>query len=143
MYGKPDAPAKEAILAARDRVLARYPGLRVVGCHLGSNEDDLNRLAKRLDAYPNFSVDTRRAASATSPWATGTTSGEFLTRYQDRILYATDFSHRGGDAVRGPGVAGHARPRLGLLLPRRHGDLRRPPHPGARPSRRAPPEDLP
>ena len=58
MFGKAGAPVKDAILAARDRVLARYPKLRVVGCHLGSDEDDLKRLAKRLDAYPNFAVDT-------------------------------------------------------------------------------------
>ena len=58
MYGKAGAPVKEDILKARDRVLARYPKLRVVGCHLGSDEDDLGRLAKRLDAYPNFAVDT-------------------------------------------------------------------------------------
>jgi hypothetical protein len=97
MFGKPGAPAKETILTARDRVLARYPKLRVVGCHLGSNEDDLKLLAKRLDAYPNFSVDL---ASRIRYLVTGDRDQvrEFLTRYQDRILYATDFSYRGGDA---------------------------------------------
>ena len=58
MYGKAGAPVKEEILKARDRLLARFPKLRVVGCHLGSDEDDLKRLAKRLDAFPNFAVDT-------------------------------------------------------------------------------------
>jgi hypothetical protein len=58
MYGKAGAPVKEDILKARDRLLALYPKLRVVGCHLGSDEDDLGRLAKRLDAFPNFAVDT-------------------------------------------------------------------------------------
>ena len=58
MFGRTDAPGKEAILTARDRVLARYPRLRVVGCHLGSDEDNLKQLARRLDAYPNFAVDT-------------------------------------------------------------------------------------
>jgi predicted TIM-barrel fold metal-dependent hydrolase len=100
MYGKPGAPVKDAILAARDRVLARYPKLRVVGCHLGSDEDDLERLARRLDAYPNFAVDTaarvRYLAHANRDQAR-----EFLTRYQDRILYATDFSLRDGS----PGAA--------------------------------------
>jgi len=58
MYGKARAPVKEAILKARDRVLALYPKLRVVGCHLGSDEDNLKQLARRLDTYPNFAVDT-------------------------------------------------------------------------------------
>ena len=90
MYGKPGAPVKDDILDARDRVLARYPKLRVVGCHLGSDEDDLTRLAKRLDAYPNFAVDT---AARVRYLAAGDRDQvrEFLTRYQDRVLYATDF----------------------------------------------------
>jgi predicted TIM-barrel fold metal-dependent hydrolase len=91
MQGKAAAPVKQAILNARDRVLARYPKLRVVGCHLGSNEDDLKRLARRLDAYPNFAVDT---AARVRYLARGDRDlvREFLTIYQDRILYATDFS---------------------------------------------------
>jgi predicted TIM-barrel fold metal-dependent hydrolase len=97
-FGKAGAPVKEAILTARDRVLARYPKLLVVGCHLGSNEDDLNQLARRLDRYPNFAVDT---AARVRYFARGDREHVrgFLTRYQDRILYATDFSLRDGDAA--------------------------------------------
>ena len=98
MHGKPGAPVKDAILQARDRMIARYPKLRVVGCHLGSDEDDLNRLAKRLDAFPNFAVDT---AARVRYFARGDRDAvrRFLTHYQDRILYATDFSLREGDAT--------------------------------------------
>ena len=62
----------------------------------GSDEDDLKRLAKRLDAYPNFAVDT---AARVRYFARGDRDQvrQFLTRYQDRILYATDFSLREGD----------------------------------------------
>jgi predicted TIM-barrel fold metal-dependent hydrolase len=96
MYGKSKVSTKEAILKARDRVLALYPKLRVVGCHLGSDEDDLKQLARRLDTYPNFAVDT---AARIRYFARGDREQvrEFLTRYQDRILYATDFSLRDGD----------------------------------------------
>jgi predicted TIM-barrel fold metal-dependent hydrolase len=92
MLGK-GAPPKDAILAARDRVLARYPGLRVVGCHLGSDEDKLDRLAKRLDTFPNFAVDT---AARVRYFARGDRdrARDFLIRYQDRVLYATDFGLR-------------------------------------------------
>ncbi len=96
MHGKPGAPVKGEIIDARDRVLDRYPKLRVVGCHLGSDEDDLGRLARRLDAHPNFAVDTaarvRYFAAADRDRVRA-----FLDRYQDRILYATDFSLRDGD----------------------------------------------
>jgi predicted TIM-barrel fold metal-dependent hydrolase len=94
--GKAGAPVKEAILKARDRVLARYPNLPVVGCHLGSNEDDLKQLARRLDTYPNFAVDTAARLRYLARGDRGQVR-EFLTRYQDRILYATDFSLRDGD----------------------------------------------
>jgi hypothetical protein len=53
MYGRPAVPPKEAILQARDRLLQRHPKLRVIGCHLGSDEEHWDRLAKRLDTYPN------------------------------------------------------------------------------------------
>ena len=93
MYGKTGAPVKADILKARDWVLASDSKLRVVGCHLGSDEDDLARLAKRLDAFPNFAVDT---AARVRYFARGDREQvrEFLTRYQDRVLYATDFSLR-------------------------------------------------
>ncbi|GAC1474233.1 MAG: hypothetical protein NVSMB9_24210 [Isosphaeraceae bacterium] len=96
MHGKAGAPVKETILSARDRVLARYPKLRVVGCHLGSDEDDLNRLSRRLEKFPNFAVDT---AARVRYFARGDRARvrEFLIRYQDRILYATDFSLREDD----------------------------------------------
>jgi predicted TIM-barrel fold metal-dependent hydrolase len=99
LFGRAGAPQKAPILAARDRILARYPKLRVVGCHLGSDEDDLNQLAKRLDTYPNFAVDT---AARVRYFARGERSHvrDFLIRYQDRILYATDFSLREGDPAR-------------------------------------------
>lgn len=90
MYGRAGVPQKEDILNARDRVLARYPKLRAVGCHLGSNEDDLPLLAKRLDRYPNFAVD---CAARVRYLAGGdrTAVREFLLKYQDRVTYGTDF----------------------------------------------------
>lgn len=91
MYGHPDAPAKEDILKARDRVVAKYPKLRVVGCHLGSNEDDLSALSVRLDRYPNFCVDL---AARVRYLVAGDRekSRAFVTRYQDRLTYGTDFT---------------------------------------------------
>jgi predicted TIM-barrel fold metal-dependent hydrolase len=54
----PAAPRKEAILQARDHLLAMNPELQVVGAHLGSMENELDDLATRLDQFPNFAVDT-------------------------------------------------------------------------------------
>lgn len=91
MYGRRGVPSKETILEARDRLLERHPKLRVVGCHLGSDEEHWNRLAKRLDAYPNFAVDV---AARVRYFVSGDheEARQFLMKYQDRVLYGTDFT---------------------------------------------------
>ena len=96
LYGRTGAPTKAAIMAARDRVLARFPKLRVVGCHIGSQEDDLEGAARHFDAYPNLAVDT---AAKVRYLAHGNRDQvrEFLLKYQDRVLYATDFTLGPGD----------------------------------------------
>ena len=90
MYGRPEVPSKSTILQARDRVIARHRGLRVIGCHLGSNEDDLPQLARRLDAHSNFAVDVASRVRYLARTDRDTVR-QFLTKYQDRIIYATDF----------------------------------------------------
>jgi predicted TIM-barrel fold metal-dependent hydrolase len=91
MYGRAGIPSKEAILAARDRVLERHPKLRMVGCHLGSDEEHWSRLAKRLDTYPNLAVDV---AARVRYFVRGDheEARQFLIKYQDRVLYGTDFT---------------------------------------------------
>ena len=97
MYEKPRAPSKEQILGARDHLLEQNPGLRVVGAHLGSREDDLNRLARSLDCYPNFAVDLagRVPDLAMHPRAEVIA---FITRYQDRLIYGTDLEYGFGES---------------------------------------------
>src|SRR5512136_1145382 len=50
-YTHPEWPSKAAILAARDRLVAMNPRLRVVGAHLGSMETNVEDIAQRLDRY--------------------------------------------------------------------------------------------
>jgi predicted TIM-barrel fold metal-dependent hydrolase len=89
MYGHRERPSKETILAARDRMLKRHPKLRVVGCHLGSMEEDVDEIARRLDQYPNFAVDTAARLEHLTLQNQEKVRA-FLIRYQDRVLYATD-----------------------------------------------------
>lgn len=97
MYGP--VPPKSAILEARDRMVARHRRLRVIGCHLGSNEEHLDQLAKRLDAHPNFAVDVASRVRFLVRMDRETVR-QFVTKYQDRIIYATDFSLGQGDEAR-------------------------------------------
>jgi predicted TIM-barrel fold metal-dependent hydrolase len=89
IYGHTDRPAKARILAARDHMLEKHPRLRVVGCHLGSMENDVDDIAARFDRYPNFAVDTsgRMEDLARQPREK---VRAFLIKYQDRILYGID-----------------------------------------------------
>jgi predicted TIM-barrel fold metal-dependent hydrolase len=89
MYLHPERPSKLSILAARDRLLERHPKLRVVGCHLGSMEEDVDDIAKRFDRYPNFSVDTAARVIYLMLQPREKVRA-FLIRYQDRVLYGTD-----------------------------------------------------
>jgi predicted TIM-barrel fold metal-dependent hydrolase len=89
MYTKAGAPSKASILIARDHVLDANPKLRVVGAHLGSMEADFHQLAQHLDEYPNFAVDL----AARMPYVEKQPRADliaFITKYQDRLIYATD-----------------------------------------------------
>ena len=86
-----EGPDKDTVLQARDRILAKLPKLRVMGCHLGSNEQDLAALAKRLDKYPNFCVDV--SARVRNLFGENQDAKrEFVIKYQDRLLYGSDNS---------------------------------------------------
>jgi hypothetical protein len=88
-FQHPERPKWEAIIAARDRMLAAHPKLRVVGCHLGSMEHDVDEVARRLERYPNFAVDTA-ARLADLKRQPREKVRAFMIRYQDRVLWGTD-----------------------------------------------------
>lgn len=96
MYGKPNAPSKAEILAARDHLLAENPHLRVVGAHLGSMETNVDEIARRFDRYPNFAVDTAARVHYLMAQPRAKVRA-FLIKYQDRICYGTDGGIRPGD----------------------------------------------
>ena len=86
---RPGFPSKQKILDARDHVLANNPKLRMVGVHLGSMERDLDNIARHLDKYPNFAIDTAARMEYLMLMPPEKVSA-FLIKYQDRVLYGTD-----------------------------------------------------
>lgn len=89
MYTRPDYPSHGDLMAARDRVLARHPRLRFIGAHLASLEWDVDVLAERLDRYPNLAVDTS-ARLVDLAVQDSAKVRDFITKYQERILFGTD-----------------------------------------------------
>ena len=107
----PEIPNYEAQIAARDRMLERHPNLRVVGCHLGSLEYDVDELAKRLDKYPSFAVDLSARIVHLQIQPRDKVRA-FLVKYQDRLLYGTDVQFGLGSGAAG-GDPAKALARLG------------------------------
>ena len=81
-------PAKDEILAARNRVIARHPNTIFIGAHMGNLPEELGKVATWLETYPNFyvDIDARISELGRQPY----TARRFFIRYQDRILFGTD-----------------------------------------------------
>jgi predicted TIM-barrel fold metal-dependent hydrolase len=83
-----DVPSYEELLASRDRMLARHPKTTYILCHLSNQGNDTASLARVLDRYPNLYLDmsARDYELGRQP----RTARQFLTRYQNRIMFGTD-----------------------------------------------------
>ena len=90
MYLHPDYLSYDDQIVSRDHMLSRHPNLRVVGAHPGSLEWSVDELAKRLDLYPNFAVDMA-AHICHFQVQDRQKVRDFIMKYQDRLLYGTDF----------------------------------------------------
>jgi predicted TIM-barrel fold metal-dependent hydrolase len=94
MYLHPAEPSYEALMAARDRFVARHPNLSFVGAHLASLEWSVDVLAGFLDRFPNATVDmaarmTQLQGQSNADYAK---VRGFVIKYQDRLLYGTDLT---------------------------------------------------
>jgi predicted TIM-barrel fold metal-dependent hydrolase len=89
-YQHPEIPPHAEIIAARDRWVARNPGLTIVAMHLASLEYDVREVAKRLDAYPNLYVETAARINDLAMQPSDSVR-QFMIRYRDRIMWGTDF----------------------------------------------------
>ncbi len=100
MYRHPEMPTHEAILSARDRMLAAHPKLRFVGVHLASLEWDVDKVAGFLERFPTAKVDVAARMVHLEYQATKDPDKvrRFLIRYQDRILYGSDDAYGPDDS---------------------------------------------
>ncbi|MCF8453911.1 MAG: amidohydrolase [Pedobacter sp.] len=101
MYLHPERPSYEDYINARDRMLEKHPDLVFIGAHLGSLEWSVDELAKRLDKFPNMSVDMAERVShlqyqALTEWKK---VHDFFIKYQDRLVYGTDLRSSAMDIV--------------------------------------------
>lgn len=87
-YGK-GVPSFEAHMRMQETVIRNNPDTTFVVAHVGSYAENLNQVGRWLDAYPNLYVDiaARLDQLGRQPY----TAKAFIERYQDRILFGTDF----------------------------------------------------
>jgi hypothetical protein len=75
-----------------ERMLERYPDRLHLGAHMGGSLEALDMLAKRLDKYPHYVLDTSATKWMVRACAEQSASAvrDFFVRFQDRILFGSD-----------------------------------------------------
>lgn len=80
----------EELMEQQDNLLTKNPGTTFVIPHVGSCAEDLAWVGAQLDKHPNMYIDTaaRNNMLGRQPY----TAREFFLKYQDRILFGTDYN---------------------------------------------------
>ncbi len=96
MYLHPEMPSYEDQIEARNNMLAKNPDIPFVAVHMASLEWSVDEAAKFLDRFPNASLDLAERVSHTQYQSQQDREKvrNFFIKYQDRILYATDFGQK-------------------------------------------------
>ncbi|MGH9754580.1 MAG: amidohydrolase family protein [Blastocatellia bacterium] len=81
-------PSFETLMEERNRMLAKHPKTTFILAHMGYHGNDLARLGKLFDTYPNAYVDIAAvlAEFGRQPYF----ARDFFIKYQDRILFGKD-----------------------------------------------------
>jgi len=87
-YGEP-VPSWEQLYDAFERRVARHPKSTFIAVHFGNDPEDPERVAKMLDRYPNFFIDTAARVPEIGRHPADRMR-RFYEKYQDRILFGTD-----------------------------------------------------
>ena len=79
---------KQELLDQRDRVIARHPKTTFVAAHVAECGENLARVTKMLETYPNVYVDISARASelGRQPYS----ARRFFLQFPDRILFGAD-----------------------------------------------------
>jgi predicted TIM-barrel fold metal-dependent hydrolase len=81
-------PTFETLIGERNRMFGKHPKTNFIGAHLAYHGNDLERLGKLFDTYPNVYVDIAAvlAELGRQPYS----AHDFLVKYQDRVLMGKD-----------------------------------------------------
>ncbi|MGQ9525676.1 MAG: amidohydrolase family protein [Armatimonadota bacterium] len=83
----------DELLNQLENVVRRHPRTRIIGVHFGNDAEDLENVARMLDTYPNYYVDTAARLGEIGRHDPRRVRGVF-SRFSDRILFGTDLGIR-------------------------------------------------
>lgn len=89
-YYRRGYPSVDELLGERNEVIARHPETVFICPHVGSRAESLWLAAEDLDALPNLYYDVSARLPELGSPARHQAAREFLTAYQDRMLFGTD-----------------------------------------------------
>ncbi len=78
----------EELMTERDNLFRRHPNTRFIAAHMGWHANDLARLGRLLDTFPN--VSTEIGAVLYDIGRQPRAAHDFFVRYQDRVLFGKD-----------------------------------------------------
>lgn len=86
-----DTPSWETIIAEQHDIFAKHPATKFINAHLGWYANDLATLGQLMDKYPNMysEIGAVIAELGRQPRF----AKEFLTKYQDRVMFGKDAWH--------------------------------------------------
>jgi predicted TIM-barrel fold metal-dependent hydrolase len=87
-YG-PGVPSWQSLYDAFERRVARHPKTVFIAVHFGDDPEDPDNVARMLDTYPNFYIDTAARVPEIGRHDVAKMR-RFYEKYQDRILFGTD-----------------------------------------------------
>jgi hypothetical protein len=87
-YPQDQYPSFEELMKERDNLFRRHPKTTFVAAHMGWYANDLGKLGKLLDDYPN--VYTEMGAVLYDIGRQPRAAHDFFVKYQDRIMFGKD-----------------------------------------------------
>ena len=85
----PGVPAWQELYDAFERLVARHKKTTFIGVHFGNDPENPTNVARMLDRYPNFFIDTAARVPEIGRHPQDKMR-RFFTKYQDRVLFGTD-----------------------------------------------------
>lgn len=81
-------PTRDALHAARNRVIGSHPNTQFIAAHLGNDGEDLAQASDWLRQFPNLHLEiaSRISELGRQPYS----SREFMIKHADRVLFGTD-----------------------------------------------------